>query len=123
MAETLWNTNFHFGDWLTPSVSFNFATGDVDMVQSAIRTMDIVPTCFYAYTTQLMAEIAKVLGKQEDEVYYKELDRHIKEAFVKECMDQSGEIKTQLQGVYVLALKMRLVPEDLRKNAVKKLKK
>ena len=42
---------------------------------------------------------------------------------MKECMDQSGEIKTQLQGVYVLALKMRLVPEDLRKNAVKKLKK
>lgn len=27
----LWNTNFHFGDWLTPSVSLNPVTGKVDM--------------------------------------------------------------------------------------------
>ena len=121
VQKYLWNTNFHFGDWLTPSVSFNFETGDVDMVASAFKTMDIVPTCFYAYSTQLMVEIATVLGKTEDADYYNELNRKVKWAFRKAYVDEHGLIKTELQGIYVLALQCGLIPENLEQNAIHKL--
>lgn len=117
----LWNTNFHFGDWLTPSVSFNFETGDVDMMQSAFKTMDIVPTIFYAYTTGLMEEISKVLGKHEDAAWYKTLNQKVKKAFMEEYIDEDGNIKTELQGIYVLALQMELIPANHKKKAAARL--
>ena len=121
IQKYLWNTNFHFGDWLTPSVSFDFETGDVDMMQSAFRTMDIVPTTFYAYSTELIAKIARELGKKEDAEYYQELNRKVRYAFRKEYVNEHGLIKTELQGVYVLALQMNLIPQNRRENAVNKL--
>lgn len=117
----LWNTNFHFGDWLTPSVSFNFETGDVDMIQSAFRTMDIIPTVFYAYGTDIMTKIARVLDKAEDEKYYAALHEKVTDAFIKEYVDENGYIATELQGVYVLALQMDLVPDKLRGKMFQKL--
>lgn len=117
----IWNAHFHFGDWLTPSVSFNFETGEINFIQSAIRTMNIVPTCFYAYSTELMTKIAAELGKEEDAAYYKGLNDKVKEAFAYEYVDQNGYIRTELQGVYVLALKLGLIPAHLQKNAFDRL--
>ncbi|WP_187374251.1 family 78 glycoside hydrolase catalytic domain [Murimonas intestini] len=117
----LWNTNFHFGDWLTPSVSFNFETGDVDMIQSAFKTMDIVPTIFYVYSTGLMIKIAEALGKKEDQAYYRTLNEKVKTAFTEEYVDENGYIQTNLQGIYVLALQMGLIPEQLKRNAASRL--
>ncbi len=120
-SKYLWNTNFHFGDWLTPSVSFNYETGDVDMGQSAFRTMDIIPTIFYAYSTDIMTKTAAVLGNDEDVAYYRQLHEKVKDAFINEYVDEQGYISTELQGVYVLALQMELIPEQLRGNTVQKL--
>jgi len=117
----LWNTNFHFGDWLTPSVSFDFETGDVDMIQSAFKTMDIIPSVFYAYSTDIMKKTAKVLKNEMDEMYYSDLHEKVTDAFIKEYVDENGYIATKLQGIYVLALQMRLVPEELRSNMFNKL--
>lgn len=119
----LWDTHFHFGDWLTPSVSFNFNTGDVDMVQSAFRTMDIVPTCFYAYSTELMSRIAGVLNFSDDEKKYTVLHSKIREAFLQEYVNADGTIHTNLQGIYVLALTMDLIPDSIRFKTVNQLVK
>lgn len=68
--------NFHFGG-LADSSGIDQQTGDVDMLRSAYRTMDIVPTCFYAYSTELMAQIAN-RGKYDDGKYYKQLNEECK---------------------------------------------
>ncbi len=86
------------------------------MIASAFKTMDIVPTCFYAYSTQLMARIAGVLGKTEDAEYYDDLNRKVKWAFRKAYVDENGLIRTELQGVYVLALQFGLIPENVEKT-------
>ena len=117
----LWNTNFHYGDWLTPSVSFNFDTGDVDMVKSAYATMDIVPSCFFAFSTSLAAKIASILGKEADTEYYERLHGNIKKAFLEEFYTEEGFLKTELQGVYVLALRFGLVPEGGKQKLIDKL--
>lgn len=117
----LWNTNYHMGDWLTPSLSFDYDTGDVDMRRSAQATKEVVPTCFYAHSTDLLSRIAGVLGKADDAAYYRDLNGKIKEVFAAEYVDAEGNIKTGLQGIYVLALKMGLVPGELEEKAAGKL--
>lgn len=117
----IWNTGFHFGDWLTPSASINFDTGQVEMMQSAFLTSKIVPTIFFALGCQTMQKIAGVLGKREDEKYYGELYNHIKEAFQYEFLNEESEIESSLQGVFVLALHAELLDGISREKAQKRL--
>jgi alpha-L-rhamnosidase len=117
----LWNTGFHFGDWLTPSVSIDFETGNVDMMKSALATMDLVPTFFYAYSTELMSKIAGLLGKKDEAQRYEELNRKIREAFASEYLDKDGRLKTNLQGMCVLALKLNMVPDQARDQVLEQL--
>ena len=62
--NNLWNTGDHFGDWLFYSVN-----DDTDG-ESAITNKYLIAQCFYAYSTQLLINAAKVLGKKEDVDYY-----------------------------------------------------
>ena len=119
--QFLWNTGFHFGDWLTPSVSIDFKTGNVDMMQSAVATKALTPSFFYAHTTGLMARIAAVLNKTEDQHYYAKLNRHIREAFAREHIDEHGRLTPDLQGMYVLALQMEMAPEALQETLIARL--
>ena len=117
----IWNTGFHFGDWLTPSVSMNPETGDVDLMQSAIMTMDIVPTFFYAYSCILMEQISHVLNKEERAGYYAKLYQKIKDAFQYEYINDDGAIKSNLQGIQVLALHTGLVEGKAKEKTIQKL--
>lgn len=117
----IWNTGFQFGDWLTPSVSINFETGELDMMQSAFATMEIVPTIFFAISTRRMEKIAHILGEWKDEERYRDLYAKIKDAFQKEFLDVNLDIKSDLQGVFVLALYADLLDGDARKKAERKL--
>lgn len=117
----IWNTGFHFGDWLTPSVSMNPATGDVDLMQSAIMTMELVPTVFYAYCCKLMKKISSTLGKEERAKYYSSLYQHVKTAFQYEYLNKDGTVKSELQGIQVLALHAGLVDNGSRDNTIRKL--
>ena len=117
----IWNTGFHFGDWLTPSVSVDLETGTVNMIQSAYATMHIVPTLFYYQSVCLMEKIAAILGKKEEEKCFEDLGNHIKSAFRYEYLDEKRNIKSDLQGILVLALKFGILNEREEENAIKKL--
>ncbi|WP_232311212.1 alpha-L-rhamnosidase [Robertmurraya korlensis] len=109
----LWNTGFHFGDWLIPSIK--------NPMESAIRTKELVATCFYANSTLLLAEISKVLGKPEMESMYKDLNSQIRKAFEEEYVDDKGRISSHFQGIYILALQMNMVSEQKRSLVVNQL--
>jgi alpha-L-rhamnosidase len=96
----------------------------------AFTSKEIVGTAFFAYSTKLMAQIAKALGKTEDAAKYEQLFLDIKAAFNKKFVTPDGRIeasfvdragKTILSGntqaAYVLALKFDLLPEELREAA------
>lgn len=117
----IWNTGFHFGDWLTPSASINLETGAVEMMQSAVLTMDIVPTIFFAMNCRRMSEVAEILGKTERSEYYAELFWRIKAAFVYEFTDQQQNLQSCFQGLYVLALHAGLLDGQAKKNAQRRL--
>ncbi len=108
----LWNTGFHFGDWFMPSLT----SKSVSPFEIANITKELITCCFYAYSTELMAKVAQVLGKTEDEKLYTELNEKIRNAFAEEYLNEDGSFKPHFQGIYVLALKMKMIPDKMRER-------
>jgi alpha-L-rhamnosidase len=115
----LWNTGFHFGDWLVPSIKDD--NGFSDGVKSAFMTMGYVTPMIYAHSAMMMVEIAGILGKEEDKEKYNWLYKRISEAFCEECINEDGALKMKLQGLYILALQCKIIPEEKRPLFVKEL--
>src|SRR6201989_1697653 len=113
--KDLWNTGFHFGDWLFYSVD-----DDTDG-SSAITDKYFIAQCFYAYSTQLLINAATVLNKQEDVTYYTDLLKKIKDAFYKEYVTPNGRLVSGTQTAYTLALNFDMLPEALRTQAAQRL--
>lgn len=110
----LWNTGKHFGDWLA------FATTRSDY-PGATTDKDLLATAFYAHSTDLLVQTAKILGKKDDVQFYSELFEKIKTAFNKEFVTPSGRISPNTQTAYVIALAFNLLPEDQVDQAVQRL--
>ncbi|KAI9025640.1 alpha-L-rhamnosidase [Hyaloraphidium curvatum] len=113
----LWNTGWHFGDWLAPSQCWDMF-GAAGMFLSAFPTRQFVASAQYAESTKMAARVAEVLGMDEKAAHYRELSGKIREAFVGEHVDKRGRLSPHLQGTYVIALKFGLVPEHLVPAAV-----
>ncbi|MDQ6761586.1 MAG: glycoside hydrolase family 78 protein [Bacteroidota bacterium] len=113
--ENLWNTGFHFGDWLF------YRPADDNDGRAAVTDKYLIAQCFYAHSTQLLINAAKVLGKTADVESYSALLQKIKDAFVKEYMTPNGRLVSGTQTAYVLALNFDMLPEALRTQAAKRL--
>ena len=111
----LWNTGFHFGDWLF------FRPFDDNDGRSAVTDKYLIAQCFFANSVQIMINTAKVLGKTEDEKRYTALLKNLKEAFAKEYLTPNGRLISGTQTAYVLALNFDMLPENLRQQTVEKL--
>jgi len=110
----LWNTGFHFGDWLA------FATTRSDY-PGATTGKDLIATAFFAHSTDLLQKTADVLGKRDEAADYATLLASIKQAFVKEFVTSSGRVGENTQTAYALALQFDLLPEELRAEAARRL--
>jgi alpha-L-rhamnosidase len=111
----LWNKGYHFGDWL-----FYRPFDDLDG-RSAVTDKYMIAQCFYAHSTQLLINTAKVLGKTEDVQTYSQLLQQIKEAYVQEYVTQKGRLISGTQTAYVLALNFDMLPEQMRQQAAERL--
>ncbi|MGE8290122.1 MAG: family 78 glycoside hydrolase catalytic domain [Sphingobacterium sp.] len=106
--NNLWNSGFHFGDWLF------YRPNDDNDGRAAVTDKYLIAQTFYAHSTQLLINAANVLGRQEDVVKYSTLLANIKSAFVREYMTPTGRLVSGTQTAYVLALQFDMLPEELR---------
>jgi len=113
--DNLWNTGFHFGDWL-----FYRPADDADG-KSAVTDKYLIAQCFFAHSTQLLIKAATVIGKKEDVTRYTLLLQQIKDAFVHEYMTPNGRLVSGTQTAYVLALQFDMLPVALCKQAADRL--
>ena len=113
----LWNTDFHFGDWLLPSIMMAGGTPQ----DTARLTGEIFGSAYYAHANQIMVQICRVLGKQAESDSYSARYQKIREAFIGEYVQSDGRILPEYQGNYVIALKFGLVPNTLRKSMAARL--
>ncbi|MEJ8843967.1 family 78 glycoside hydrolase catalytic domain [Lacibacter sp. H375] len=114
-TNDLWNKGGHFGDWLF------YTMADDNDGNAAITNKYLIAQCFYAYSTQLLINAAKELGKADDVAAYTALLQKIKTAFLKEYTTPNGATMSNTQTSYVLALQFDLFPEELRQQAADRL--
>lgn len=112
----LWNTGFHFGEWLVPSRPDNTGEQYGICKESAFY---IAP--FFGYMTiTKMREICTVLGEKEKEERYAATADKMKNA-IQNGILRAGMLPGYLMGGYVLAFAFDLVPEDLYDSYRKRL--
>ena len=112
-SKYLWNTDFHFGDWLVPSMVLGNSDGGA-MIETAFRTMVYVAPAYYAFSARSMVEVAKALGMNSKAAEYEKLYETIRKAYIEEYIDENGLMPQELQGLYVIALKNDLVDDERR---------
>ncbi len=108
--DHIWDGDFHFGDWLA------FATTRADY-PGATTGKDLIATAFFAHSTDVLARVARVLGKKEDAAQYDALVDRIRTAFVREFVTPAARVGEGTQTAYVLALHFDLLPPDMREKA------
>jgi alpha-L-rhamnosidase len=113
--DDLWDTTFHYGDWLF------FSPDDDHWGRSANTDKNYIAQCFYAYSTSILVKAAKVLGKVEDADFYTRRLEKIKSIFLHEYITSAGLPVSNTQTAYVLALAFDMLPGSMRAKAAERL--
>lgn len=118
-GRRLWTVGFHFGDWLALDGS------NPDSPMGGTDT-DFIASAYYAYSSRLVAKTARVLGREEEAVYYEGISAEVKRAIEDEFFSKNGRLALDTQTAYAVALYMDLVPEAFKERVknglVKRLK-
>ena len=93
------------GDWLAPDMS---------------TPKELIATALYARCAEVMATMARVLGKTQDAAAFADLHRSVRDAFQRKFVRPDGIIGSDSQGGYALAIAYDLLePEQARQAADK----
>ncbi|WP_128103507.1 alpha-L-rhamnosidase [Paenibacillus sp. DCT19] len=110
-CSRLWTVGFHLGDWLAL---------DGNNPESVIGATDtaFIASAYYHYSSKLVAKAAKVLGFEDDQVYYERISREVKQAIEDEFFSKNGRLAIDTQTAYAIALYMDLVPAAYQKRVI-----
>jgi alpha-L-rhamnosidase len=100
--DYIWRKDFQFGDWLD-------YRGQDDRLPAPVTNTELIATAFFAYSADLLAKAAQVLGNT------------VKAAFNDEFVTPAGRVGPNTQTAYVLALHFDLLPEPVRPLAAERL--
>ena len=95
-----------FGDWLNVN---------------ADTPNDVIYMAYFAYSADLLARSARVLGMEEDAGKYERLHADVVDAFRKAYVSTDGVVRGDTQTAYVLALGFDLLDEATAKKAASRL--
>jgi alpha-L-rhamnosidase len=98
----LWDTGFHWGEWLEPGDDMSGSFEDF-----AGRDKSDVATAFYTRSAQLLSRIATVLGRGRDAARYARLAAAVRAAWQAEFVGADGVLRPATQAAIVRALAFR----------------
>ena len=113
--ENLWNSGFHFADW----VALDAKEGSYFGATPA----NLCATAYYAYSTELMMKTAEILGKMDDAAIYRKLHADIVKAYQDEFFTPNGRLAANTQTAHILSLIFDLTPEAFIPRTVETLVK
>lgn len=102
-----------YGDWLFYRPSSADASEP-----DAYTNRDFISTAFFAHSTKILEQTARLLGKNDDAAMYAALFQNIKKAFLNEYVTATGRTTSDSQTSYVLCLMFDLLPDNLRPKAM-----
>jgi len=101
-ANYLWDTGFHFGEWLEPMSEETKNPNEQDL--SALKTDSVVASAYLSYSSKLVSEMADILGKADDKNFYSEYSRKVAHIYSKYLIAEDGTMIAGHQAPYVRAL-------------------
>lgn len=104
-GKRLWTNDFHYGDWLSLDV-------DDPINRFGGTEKAYLASAFYRYSSNIVSKAAKLLGKEEDAKYYKNLSQEVLLAIQKEYFTSSGRLAINTQTAHVIALNMDLAAQE-----------
>jgi alpha-L-rhamnosidase len=117
--QYLWNTGFHFGEWLIPSLAQKGYGGGTKV--SMDTASKYIAPLFGWLSIHTMALAAETVGQTEDAAHYGELAEKMKQAIAEGVIGKDGDMPVDLMGAYVLPLAFGLVPKQLQTHFADKL--
>lgn len=113
----LWDTGFHWGEWLEPGID------DVGAHIAGLAATDHgeVATAYLHRSAQLLARVATLLDRHEDERHYQELADAVKDAWQREYIAPDRTLTRDTQAAHVRALAFDLAPAELRRPLAQRL--
>lgn len=106
--EHLWQSGFHFADWLALDNSEPGPRGKTDPYYCA--------SAYYYYSVCLTAKAARVTGDDKTAAEYEELAQQIRASFQGKYFDAEGNCTEDTQTAYVIALAFGLCREEDRER-------
>ncbi len=117
----LWDSGFHYGEWVIPSISKGgFDDQEATGMAMAMTARYIAPVFGYVSVATL-AETARLLRHSEDAEKYGDIASRMKDAIQSCLIGPNGEPPAEYMGAYVLLLAFDLVPDRWRDQYVKHL--
>lgn len=111
------DSGFHWGEWLRPGESM-----PKTYMKHSLKTPAAVATAYFAHSAKLLAEVAGILGNEDDAAFYSDLAQKAtlawRAAFVRQSATWIGDDR---QDDYVRALAFDLLPEEQRPAALGRL--
>lgn len=110
--QYLWDTGFHFGEWLEPDTPPN---------PDPSRDHGIVATAYLYRSAALLAKAAAILDDCASAARYEAMAAEVLAAWRAEYLDGEGRLSEESQGHYVRALAFGLVPKGLKSQTAARL--
>jgi len=113
----IWDNCFHWGEWLEPDSKAN-ASGDqaAYFTEMIARQMTIgeppLTTAFSANSAHIVAQMAAVLGKEEDAAYYDAIFKRMKRIYNACFIKEDGCILEDRQAPQARTLALGIAEED-----------
>lgn len=106
--DHVWDCSMQLGDWLDPSAP-------PEDPMRAMTDPHLVATAFFAHSARILAQWAKVLGKQDDAAHYGQLADAIGEGFRARYTDGAGHLSSDTQTAYALTIAFDLAGDEERR--------
>lgn len=116
----LWNSGFHFGEWLIPSTVKTGYEGDGTIIAMQETKQYVAPICGY-HCVHTFAEICRLLGRPQEAAEYGAVAEKMKDAIGKALIHEDGSAIADYMGAYVMLLYYDLVPEMKKKTVAEHL--
>jgi alpha-L-rhamnosidase len=105
----LWRGDFQFGDWLDPSAP-------PELPFKGMTAPEVVATAYAARSARIVADVAALLGHDDDATHYGGLADEVGAAFRDEYLTPNGRLMSDSTTAYALTLRFGLVEDQERRS-------
>ena len=117
----LWNTGFHYGEWLIPSMTKNGLSDTKSMMESMKSGKKYIPETYAYISMKNFARISAILGEQKNAEYYEDMAEKMRQAFRDGVIGKDGKMPVPVMGAYIIPLHYGLVPDELKESFIQEI--